>query len=335
MSGIQILSLTKVFGEKCAVNNISVNMFRSQITALLGHNGAGKSTTVSMLTGLFPPTSGTALVNGFDICKDIIGVHSGLGICPQHDVLFDDLTVTEHLEFFCKLKGYISDLVQPEVERMIIALGLEDKREALAKTLSGGMKRKLSVGIALVGGSEVVLLDEPTSGMDPSARRFIWDLLQAEKQNRTILLTTHFMEEADILGDRIAIMAEGEIQCCGSPLFLKKKYGAGYHLVIVKEPQCDVTATTSLICTYVPNAEMVSNVGAELSFSLPDKGSPYFENLFTELEDKKKELKISSYGASVTTMEEVFIKVGEYSSAAMKELLKQHGEEELQNGFNM
>ncbi|XP_076337701.1 ATP binding cassette subfamily A member 3 isoform X2 [Tachypleus tridentatus] len=331
MPGIQIMSLTKVFGKKYAVNNITINMYRSQITALLGHNGAGKSTTISMLTGLFPATSGTALVNGYDISNEILEVHSGLGICPQHDVLFDDLTVAEHLEFFCKLKGYIPDLVKPEVDRMIKTLNLEDKRNALAKTLSGGMKRKLSVGIALVGGSQVVMLDEPTSGLDPSARRFIWDLLQAEKEHRTILLTTHFMEEADILGDRIAIMSEGEIRCCGSPLFLKKKYGAGYHVVMVKEPHCDVTATSNLIYSYVPNAELESNVGAELSFNLPNDGHPVFEKLFTELENRKTELGISSYGASITTMEEVFIKVGEYSNTDRTNMLKHEDEENNMN----
>lgn len=130
-------------------------MYESQITALLGHNGAGKSTTMSMLTGLFPPTSGTALVNGFDIRKDIQGVRGSLGLCPQHDILFDELTVEEHLDFFCKLKGYPSHLVRAETDRMVKALQLENKRKAMSSTLSGGMKRKLSVGIALCGESKV------------------------------------------------------------------------------------------------------------------------------------------------------------------------------------
>lgn len=158
-----------------------------------------------------------------------------------------------------QLKGYSKDKTPDEVDRIIRILNLEDKRQARSKTLSGGMKRKLSIGIALIGDSkvkhlmsiihsvpffphpssaltmshlfpdsaypQVVMLDEPTSGMDPSARRATWDLLQGEKRGRTILLTTHFMDEADLLGDRIAIMAGGELQCCGSPLFLKNKYG--------------------------------------------------------------------------------------------------------------
>ena len=108
---------------------------------------------------------------------------------------------------------------------------------------------------------QVVMLDEPTSGMDPSARRFTWDLLQQQKQGRTILLTTHFMDEADILGDRIAIMAEGNIKCSGSSLFLKNKYGVGYHMVMVKEPHCDVSKIMSVVSGHVPTAMLESNVG--------------------------------------------------------------------------
>ncbi|XP_035208285.1 ATP-binding cassette sub-family A member 3-like isoform X2 [Stegodyphus dumicola] len=316
MAGIQIQGLTKVYGKGTtpAVNNLNLNMYRSHITVLLGHNGAGKTTTISMLTGLITPTSGTAIVNGFDICEDMDSVHSNLGICPQHDVLFDELTVEEHLYFFCKLKDYIADLVQSEIDRIISSLNLEEKRYARAQTLSGGWKRRLSVGIALVGGSRVVILDEPTSGMDPFNRRSLWDVLQSEKEDRTILLTTHFMEEADVLGDRIAIMSNGEIQCCGSPLFLKKKYGAGYHLVMIKEPSCEVSVITDLILSHVPNAEMSSNIGSELKYVLPHESSYLFHGLFSELEKKKEELKISGYGASITTMEEVFIKVGQKST---------------------
>ena len=155
------------------------------------------------------------------------------------------------------------------------------------------------------------MLDEPTSGMDPSARRSTWDLLQTEKIGRTILLTTHFMEEADLLGDRIAIMASGQIQCCGSSLFLKKKYGAGYHLVIVKEPSCDVQRVTELIRKFIPEVYVNQNVGAELSYLLPGDKSHTFEQIFEELEQNRRSYGISSYGASVTTMEEVFIRVGE------------------------
>uniref|UniRef100_A0A4W6GB46 ATP binding cassette subfamily A member 3 n=1 Tax=Lates calcarifer TaxID=8187 RepID=A0A4W6GB46_LATCA len=312
VSGIKIKHLVKEFkvGHKTrkAVRDLTLNMFEGQITVLLGHNGAGKTTTLSMLTGLFPPTSGRAYINGYDICQDMALIRRSLGLCPQHDVLFDNLTVREHLLFYAQLKGYSKDKIPDEVDRIIRILNLEDKRQARSKTLSGGMKRKLSIGIALIGDSKVVMLDEPTSGMDPSARRATWDLLQGEKRGRTILLTTHFMDEADLLGDRIGIMAGGELQCCGSPLFLKNKYGAGYHMVIVKDALCNVSEITRLVHMYVPNATMESSAGAELSYILPKESTSRFELLFAELEMNREELGIASYGASVTTMEEVFLR---------------------------
>uniref|UniRef100_A0A8C0BET1 ATP binding cassette subfamily A member 3 n=1 Tax=Buteo japonicus TaxID=224669 RepID=A0A8C0BET1_9AVES len=312
VSGIKIKHLSKVFkvGNKMkeAVKDLTVNMYEGQITVLLGHNGAGKTTTLSMLTGLHSPTGGQAYINGYEISQDMVLIRRSLGLCPQHDVLFDNMTVEEHLRFYAGLKGYPPSKCPEEINHILRILNLEDKRRSLTKALSGGMKRKLSIGIALIGDSKVVMLDEPTSGMDPASRRATWDLLQQQRSNRTILLTTHFMDEADLLGDRIAIMAKGELQCCGSSLFLKRKYGAGYHMVMVKEPYCNLGEISRLICHYVPNATMESNAGAELSFILPKESTHRFEALFTELEQKREELGIASYGASVTTMEEVFLR---------------------------
>ncbi|XP_060066248.1 phospholipid-transporting ATPase ABCA3-like [Ylistrum balloti] len=315
--GIKISNLRKVFGsgtgKKVAVANTTLNMYDGQITALLGHNGAGKTTTMSMLTGFIPPTKGTATVNGYDIRTDILKVRQSLGMCPQHNILFDTMTVDEHLEFFAKLKGCESRNVRQEVDDMIRILDLEPKRDSFSVTLSGGQKRKLSVGIALISGSKVVILDEPTSGMDPAARRQIWDILQKFRKERTIVLSTHFMDEADLLGDRIAIMADGVVKCCGTSLFLKKLYGAGYHLVVVKAKDCDVERLTSTIQSLIPTASLESQISAELSYLLPFDQSAKFEELFEQIEKKSVELGISSFGTSATTMEEVFLKVGESS----------------------
>ncbi|CAH1794818.1 unnamed protein product [Owenia fusiformis] len=329
-AGIQIRNLRKVFKEgtkkeHVAVAGMTLDMFEGQITALLGHNGAGKTTTMSMLTGFIPVTSGMANVSDYDITTNIDGVRSSLGICPQHDVLFDTLTVDEHLRFFAKLKGCKASALDQEVNTMIQSIGLTSKQHELAKTLSGGQKRKLSMGIALIAGSKVVILDEPTSGMDPDARRHAWDILQSHRAGRTLLLTTHFMDEADHLGDRIAIMANGVVQCCGSSLFLKNKYGAGYHMIIVKQPHCDVTKLTNIINRYVPMARLESNISAEVSYILPREESHKFEELFTDLETNKEALGIASYGASVTTMEEVFLRVGEQTDDDLKERLQDNG----------
>ncbi|XP_054848460.1 phospholipid-transporting ATPase ABCA3 isoform X2 [Eublepharis macularius] len=321
VSGIKIKHLSKVFrvGNKSreAVRDLTLNMYEGQITVLLGHNGAGKTTTLSMLTGLYPPTSGQAYINGYEISQDMVLIRKSLGLCPQHDVLFDHMTVEEHLFFYCGLKGFPAEKCPEEIDRILQILNLEEKRQALSKALSGGMKRKLSIGIALIGDSKVVMLDEPTSGMDPVSRRATWELLQQQRSTRTILLTTHFMDEADLLGDRIAILAKGELQCCGSSLFLKRKYGAGYHMVMVKEPCCNLGEISRLIYHYVPKATLESNAGAELSFILPKESTHRFEALFTELELRRDELGIASYGASVTTMEEVFLRVGKLVDSSM------------------
>ncbi|CAH1774058.1 unnamed protein product [Owenia fusiformis] len=237
--GVAIKGLKKVYsrGKKLAVNQLSINFYEDHITSFLGHNGAGKTTTMSILTGLFPPTEGTAYIYDKDIRLDMDEIRQSLGMCPQYNVLFDCLTVEEHLWFYASLKGMDTKTIQPELEKMVVDIGLPHKVKEESKNLSGGMKRKLSVGIAFVGGSKTVILDEPTAGVDPYARRQIWELLLKYRKGRTILLSTHFMDEADILGDRIAIISQGKLKCCGSSLFLKSRYGSGYYLTMVKGVQ--------------------------------------------------------------------------------------------------
>lgn len=157
-----------------------------------------------------------------------------MGVCPQHDILFELLTTEEHLSIFYDLKGADPKLKKAEIEKLMKDVGILDKRHALASSLSGGNKRKLSVAIALCGNSKFVLLDEPTSGMDLSARRQLWNMLKEYKKDRIILLTTHYMDEADILGDRIAIMTSGKVTALGSSIFLKSTFGVGYNLTVVK-----------------------------------------------------------------------------------------------------
>ncbi|KAF4521857.1 hypothetical protein B566_EDAN003731 [Ephemera danica] len=316
-AGIQIINLHKSFGGKVAVRGLNLNMYEGHITALLGHNGAGKTTTMAMLTGLLIPSGGTAVVGGCDIRRDIRGARASLGLCPQHNILFDELTVTEHLRFFCKVKGLLPEEEEMEVSKYIKLLSFESKENAQAHTLSGGMKRKLSVGVALCGGSKVVMLDEPTSGMDPSARRTLWDILEAEKAGRTILLTTHFMDEADLLGDRIAIMANGKLQCSGSSFFLKKKYGSGYQLGIARSRECNVEAVTSLLRQHVPSTQLVQDVGSELSYRLPEEFVSKFEVMLADLEVKGPQLGVQGFGVSMTTMEEVFVKAGHDGVSAL------------------
>uniref|UniRef100_A0A3B1K2Q3 ATP binding cassette subfamily A member 7 n=1 Tax=Astyanax mexicanus TaxID=7994 RepID=A0A3B1K2Q3_ASTMX len=239
--GVAIHNLVKIYkkGAKLAVNHLSVKFFEGQITSFLGHNGAGKTTT-SILTGLFPPTAGSVYIKGMDIRTDMNEIRRTLGVCPQHNVLFD-LTVEEHVWFYGHMKGMSSSEVKEEMASLLEDVGLTHKRHEQTKNLSG-MQRKLSVAIAFIGGSKVVILDEPTAGVDPYSRRGIWDLLL---KYRTIILSTHYMDEADLLGDRIAIISQGKLCCCGSSLFLKSHLGTGYYLTAVKKELQSRTPTSA------------------------------------------------------------------------------------------
>nr|XP_009772921.1 PREDICTED: ABC transporter A family member 1-like [Nicotiana sylvestris] len=167
--------------------------------------------------------------------------------------------VKEHLEIFADVKGVPEDAKEKAVTEMVDEVGLADKLNTVVKALSGGMKRKLSLGIALIGNSKVIILDEPTSGMDPYSMRLTWQLIKRKKKGRIILLTTHSMDEADVLGDRIAIMANGSLKCCGSSIFLKHQYGVGYTLTLVKTaPGASVAA--DIVYRHVPSATCVSEV---------------------------------------------------------------------------
>uniref|UniRef100_A0A4W5PCN1 ATP-binding cassette sub-family A member 2 n=1 Tax=Hucho hucho TaxID=62062 RepID=A0A4W5PCN1_9TELE len=335
--------LTKVYktGNKLALNKLSLNLHENQVVSFLGHNGAGKTTTMSILTGLFPPTSGSATIYGHDIRTDMERIRQNLGMCPQHNVLFDKLSVEEHLWFYSKLKGMAEEDIRKEMNKMIEDLELNNKRHSLVQTLSGGMKRKLSVAIAFVGGSRAVILDEPTAGVDPYARRAIWDLILKYKQGRTILLSTHHMDEADLLGDRIAIISHGKLKCCGSPLFLKSTYGDGYKLTLVKKQSergdqvtqpafflspcsssslspsplspCSEARVTKFIRQFVGSCLLVSDSNTELSYVLPSEAvkKGCFERLFQALEQSLDLLALTSFGVMDTTLEEVFLKVSE------------------------
>ncbi|XP_015135098.2 ATP-binding cassette sub-family A member 2 isoform X5 [Gallus gallus] len=329
--------LTKVYktDKKLALNKLSLNLYENQVVSFLGHNGAGKTTTMSILTGLFPPTSGSATIYGHDIRTEMDEIRKNLGMCPQHNVLFDRLTVEEHLWFYSQLKSMAEEEIRKEMDKMIEDLELSNKRHSLVQTLSGGMKRKLSVAIAFVGGSRAVILDEPTAGVDPYARRAIWDLILKYKPGRTILLSTHHMDEADLLGDRIAIISHGKLKCCGSPLFLKSTYGDGYKLTVVKrqsdtrnstEPgqphsppghssvsPCSEPRVSQFIKKYVASCLLISDTNTELSYILPSEAvkKGCFERLFQHLEQSLEELDLTSFGLMDTTLEEVFLKVSE------------------------
>ena len=304
---------------------------------------AGKTTTISMLTGALSPTEGTATICGNDIRTDLPKIRGNIGICLQHDCLFPKLTVREHVQFFSRVKGVYGKMsyadAEAGIDQTIRDVALEEKSNTFSMNLSGGMKRKLSLAMAFCGGSKVVFLDEPTSGMDPFSRRFSWNVIRQYRQGRCIVLTTHFMDEADILGDRIAIMAEGQLRCCGSSLFLKKTYGVGYQLTIEKQrkrkgecgPDGGIVDDSSIdndikeiVTGAVKDAVVLSNVGTEMSFQLPLGASDRMVSMFAGLEEQQRNGRITTYGVSITTLDEVFLLVARGDDHAKEDFKSSH-----------
>lgn len=215
-----------------ALKGLVFDIYEGQITALLGHSGAGKTTLLNMLSGLSVPTSGSVTIYNHSPSEaaDLETVSKLTGVCPQSNVQFGFLTVRENLQLFAKIKGIQPHEVKQEVQRVLRDLEMESIQDILAQNLSGGQKRKLTFGIAILGDPQILLLDEPTAGSDPLSRHRVWSLLKERKLDRVILFSTQFMDEADILADRKVFISNGKLKCAGSSLFLKKKWGIGYHL---------------------------------------------------------------------------------------------------------
>jgi ATP-binding cassette, subfamily A (ABC1), member 3 len=199
-------------------------------------------------------------------------------------------------------------MIFDEIKRISSYVGLFQDLKTISKNLSGGMKRRLSVAMALIGDSKVIILDEPTSGLDPINRRGIWELIRKYKKDRTIILTTHFMEEADALSDCIAIMNHGEVKCCGSPIFLKNMYGSGYSFTVSKDETFNENQFLLMIKNIILNFKIETNVAGEIKISLPYEAVDKLPQLLNEVENNKQNIGISAYGISSSTIEEVFLK---------------------------
>lgn len=229
--GLRVLHLTKAFGKFVAVQDVTFGVTRGEVFALLGPNGAGKTTTISLIRGDLQPSNsaGDIFVENVSVVKQRALARSHLGVCPQFDAM-DQMTVLEHLRFYARIRG-VSD-VDHNVNEVVRAVGLTPYGNRLAAKLSGGNKRKLSLGIALMGNPTVLLLDEPSSGMDAASKRIMWRTLAAVVPGRSLVLTTHSMEEADALATRAGIMAV-KMLALGTTEHLRRKYGNRYHVHLV------------------------------------------------------------------------------------------------------
>lgn len=225
---IEVEGLTKRYGDLVAVNGISFTIKRGEIFAFLGPNGAGKTTTVEMLECLRKPTGGKAHVLGLDISRDQMAIKKRTGVLPQDFYTYERLTVRETLQYYA---GMFNS--RPGVDSLIKLVDLEDKKDVLFKHLSGGLRQRLGVAVALVNNPELIFLDEPSAGLDPKARHGVWHLIDGlHKEGKTIFLTTHYMEEAEVLASRVGIIHDGNIVALDTPQSLISEYGKRNMLIL-------------------------------------------------------------------------------------------------------
>ena len=221
MYTIKIENLTKKYKNKIAVNNLNLEIKKGELFSLLGTNGAGKTTTLKMLSTLIKPTSGNIIINDLDLSKNKQKIKEILNISPQDTAIAKNLTVLENLNFFAGV--YEINNKETKIEELIKLFKLENVLNQKAKTLSGGWQRKLSIALALINEPKILFLDEPTLGLDVIARKELWNIIKTLKNNTTIILTTHYMEEAEKLSDRVGIMKEGNLKIVGTPEHIKKE----------------------------------------------------------------------------------------------------------------
>ena len=225
MDAIKIEDLTKQYKDVVAVDHLSLSVSKGELFSLLGVNGAGKTTTVKMLSCLTQPTSGDAFLNGKSICKDSAAVKSIIAVSPQETAIAPGLSVRENLELICGVHGFTKDEQAARIQELTELLGLKEVIKKRAGKLSGGWQRRLSIAMALISQPEILFLDEPTLGLDVLARSELWSRIRSLKGKVTIVLTTHYMEEAEALSDRIAIMRDGKLLICDTPDKIKKIAG--------------------------------------------------------------------------------------------------------------
>ncbi len=231
---LEVKDLTKKYNNFIAVDNISFSVKEGEVFGLLGPNGAGKTTLIKMLTCFVKPTSGDALISGISI-KNPKEVKKLIGIVPQEYSFYNKLTIYENLKYFASLYGMKTKDIKQKADELLSLLLLTEKKNSLMNSLSGGMKRRVNIAIALMHSPKVVFMDEPTVGIDPVSRAALWDVIKKIKSMKiTILITTHYMEEAERLCDRIAIVNHGKLITIGTPAQLKKKYGNTLEDVFVK-----------------------------------------------------------------------------------------------------
>jgi len=301
---IRVENISKRFGALQAVDGVSFTVESGEIFGLLGPNGAGKSTLIRMLTTLVPPTGGTAVVAGHDIIHDPTAVRESIGVIPQNMTSDPELTCAENLGIHARLYGITGALRRRRTEELLEAVGLLDRANAMAATLSGGMRRRLEIARGMVHDPQILFLDEPTTGLDPVSRISVWEMIThlREKQGRTLFLTTHYMDEADRLCDRVAIVDHGRIAALDTPVALKASVPGASRIEVQFHPDLPHGAAD---LESLPAVQSVNSLGSGTYRISSDRG-PASAQEVVELA-RQQNLELRSLSVASTSLDDVFL----------------------------
>ena len=334
LNGIVMQEMWKSYKMSCyrgkdpksdwALKDVSLQIRQGELLALLGPNGAGKTTMIGIIAGILEPTRGKFFSNGLDADYNQEEIRAVTNVCPQFDILWDELTAEDHIRMVGQIKG-VADKDLGELARAVLGVvNLEGSLKENIGNLSGGMKRRISIALATIGNPAILVFDEPTTGLDPENRRVIWRFINRLKESkRTILLTTHLLEEADILSDRISIMSMGEVKVVGNSSELKRKIGSGFKLnVIIKDTHGDsVTKVKEYVTAMVPESKILDESAGSLLYSIPFNCTERITKFLYDYEDNVeiKDL-VEDISISNSTLEEVFISVTKQDGEEFEEV---------------
>ena len=299
-----------------ALNDVNLKLKSGELTVLLGRNGAGKTTLINILTGMTEPSSGTARVFGHSVHGALDKVRENTGFCPQHDIQWAKLTVKEHFEIFGAFRDLPAAVIKERMNRLLASIGLKDKENSPVSELSGGMKRKLSVALAFLGDSKFVILDEPTSGLDPLSRRHMWTVLGKMREDRVVLLSTHYMDEAEVLGERVVILSDGQVRANGSVSELKREFDCGYELVfeLSKSSSAFNMSSFEKVVKRIVNSAKIphpTKAAQLVTVNLPVDAAQFIPDLLADIREKFGAGKTFKSGIQIKSkrLEEVFMAV--------------------------
>eukprot|EP00727_Mastigamoeba_balamuthi_P010040 m51a1_g5659 hypothetical protein (868) ;mRNA; f:894559-897621 len=305
---VVVNGVRKIYGsgkdKKVALSGVSLHVQKNECLGLLGPNGAGKTTLISVLTGLFPASGGNAAIAGYDVGEDMRDIHKVLGVCPQFDTLWPELTPFETMLFYARMRGIAGKNAAKAAKNILRSVGLGEAIDRQVTALSGGMRRRLSIAISLVGEPKVLFLDEPTTGLDVITRRELWDVLMRAQVGRSTVLTTHSMEEADALCQRIAIVTGGRLKAIGTNVHLKDRFGGGYSIKLSFKPENE-ERVDKFVESVAPGAKETDSLKGLKSFRIPAGVS--VAGIFRQMVASQSDGIIINWGLAQATLEDVFL----------------------------